>query len=320
MGRVTDADLLPEAVAELYASDPDEFIKRRGVLAAQARAAGQATVAKRIAGLRKPTRSAWIVNQLVRSDPDVGSQLAELGGQLRAAQNSLNGAAIRDLSLRRRQLIDALARQAFRISGQYSPPAAIRDEVTATLSAALADPQVADRVRAGALERAAHSEGFGTAGAQILTLVPSSSGGSRALAAAGRAAFPARAGGTATPARNGTVPGGASDSAAATRNGKNAATGLARRPAETTELAAARARAERERRLNAISEAEQEVAEADWAMDAAAKVEREQERAVQLLEERLADARHLLAEVRLEARAARTAQRHARQVFDRLLR
>lgn len=315
---MTDDDLLPEAVAELYASDPDEFIKRRGVLAAQARAAGQATVAKRIAGLRKPTRSAWIVNQLVRSDPDVSSQLAELGGQLRAAQRSLDGAAIRDLSLRRRHLIDALARQAFRVSGQYSPPAAIRDEVTATLSAALADPQVADRVRAGALERAAHSEGFGTAGAQILTLVPSSSGGSRA--AAGRAASPARTGGTATPARNGAAPGRARDSAAVTRNGKSAAPGLARRPAETTELAAARARAERERRRNAISEAEQDVAEADWAMDAAAKVEREQERAVQLLEERLADARHRLAEARLEAREARTAQRHARQVLDRLRR
>ena len=161
---MTEEDLLPEAVAELYASGPDEFIKRRGELAARARAVGQAAQAKQIAGLRKPTRSAWIINQLIRSDPSVGAQLADLGEQLRAAQSSLDGAAIRDLSLQRRQLIDALARQAFAVAGQPSPPAAIRDEVTATLGAALADPQVADRVRAGTLDRAAHAEGFGGEG------------------------------------------------------------------------------------------------------------------------------------------------------------
>src|SRR5450755_3406818 len=164
MGWVTDDDLLPAAVAELYASGPEEFIKRRGELASRARAAGQAALAKRIAGLRKPTRSAWIINQLIRSDPARSARLADLGEQLRAAQSSLDGPAIRDLSLQRRQLIDALARQAFAVAGQPSPPAAIRDEVTATLGAALADPQVADRVRAGTLERAAHSEGFGSEG------------------------------------------------------------------------------------------------------------------------------------------------------------
>ncbi len=158
---MTDDDLLPEAVAELYASGPDEFIKRRGELAARARGRAARPQAKQIAGLRKPTRSAWIINQLIRADPSVSAQLADLGEQLRAAQSSLDGAAIRDLSLQRRQLIDALARQAFTAAGQPSPPAAIREEVTATLGAALADPQVADRVRAGTLERAAHGDGFG---------------------------------------------------------------------------------------------------------------------------------------------------------------
>src|SRR5450755_861763 len=104
MGWVTDDDLLPAAVAELYASGPEEYIKRRGELASRARAAGDAALAKRIAGLRKPTRSAWVVNQLVRSAPAVTSQLATLGDELRAAQQSLDGAAIRELSLQRRQL------------------------------------------------------------------------------------------------------------------------------------------------------------------------------------------------------------------------
>ena len=69
MGRVTDEDLWPEAVAELYASGPDEFINRRDELAALARSAGRAAQAKQIAGLRKPTRSAWIINRLIHSDP-----------------------------------------------------------------------------------------------------------------------------------------------------------------------------------------------------------------------------------------------------------
>jgi uncharacterized protein YceH (UPF0502 family) len=37
MSHVTDGDLLSEAVAELYSSDPDEFVERRGALVARAR-------------------------------------------------------------------------------------------------------------------------------------------------------------------------------------------------------------------------------------------------------------------------------------------
>ena len=102
MGRVSSDDLVREAGGELYSGDPEEFIERRGVLAARARVAGDAVAAKRIAGLRKPTRSAWVLNQLVRSEPGVPGQLAELGEELRAAQRSLDGAAIRELSVRRR--------------------------------------------------------------------------------------------------------------------------------------------------------------------------------------------------------------------------
>ena len=327
---MTDEDLLPEAVAELYASGPDEFIKRRGELAARARSAGQAAQAKQIAGLRKPTRSAWIINQLIRADPSVSAQLADLGKQLRSAQSSLDGAALRDLSLQRRQLIDTLARQAFVAAGQPSPPATIRDEVTATLAAALADPQVADRVRARTLDRAVHAEGlgsegfggegFGTAEARVLTLVRPSSGGG--AAARGKAAGSARHGAPAAQDRNGAAPSrGPSRTrswAVAARGGQRATAAGNRHQATTTELAAARARAERERQRQAISEAEWELAEAGHALGAAEKTEQEHERAVQRLEVQLAEARHRLAEARLEARQAATAQRHARRALERL--
>jgi hypothetical protein len=164
---------LRDAVAELYSSDPDEFVERRGALVAQARSAGQTPVAKQIAGLRKPTRSAWIVNQLVRAVPGVTAELAGLGEELRAAQGSLDGEALRELSRRRRELVESLARQAFAVSGLQAPPAGLRDEVTATLGAALADPQVAGQL--GTLERAVYSEGFGSAGPE-LTLVKGTGG------------------------------------------------------------------------------------------------------------------------------------------------
>jgi hypothetical protein len=290
---VTGTDLFQEAAAELYATDPDKFIERRRTLVAQARAAGQAPAAKRIAGLRKPTRSAWVLNQLVRAVPEVPSELGRLGQELRAAQRSLDGAAIRELSLRRRQLIDTLTRQAFRVSGLHAPSAALRDEVTATLGAALADPEVAESLGAGTLERAARSEGFGT-GPPTLTLVTSSGrrpprtaparDAPRALAVAGAAA-PTR------PAAKAPGP-----------------------PAET-------AAAERERRRQAaLAAAEQAAADAARAAEAATAAEQKQERAVQVMEEQLADARRSLSDTRAQARRARARQRQARLALDRLRR
>jgi hypothetical protein len=298
---MTSGDLFREAVAELYSADPDNFIERRNVLAAEARAAGQAPAAKRIAGLRRPTRSAWVVNQLVRSEPGVTARLTELGDELRAAQRSLDGATIRELSLRRRKLVDALTRQAFTVAGQRSASAVLREEVSATLGAALADPQVAEQLGEGTLARAARADGFGPAGALVLTLV-TSSGGRRAPGEtkAPTAAPPAR------PPSNATAP----DRA---RRTPSPAPGTATRP-----LATARAKAERERRGQAVAAAEQAVAEADQAAATAAMEQREQERIVASLEEQLAGARRLLADARIRARQATARQRRARQSLDSL--
>jgi len=308
---VTDRDLLREAAAELYSSDPAEFVERRGVLAAQAREAGQASVARSITGLRKPTRAAWVINLLIRSDPDVTSQLTGLGDEFRAAQGSLDGAAIRELSARRRRLIAELTRQAFTVSGLLSPPAALRDEVTATLGAALADPQVAEQLAAGTLERSAHADGFGPAGASALTLVPPP--GERRAPAEERAeadsALEGR-GAAWTEERRRSDEG---------RRRLKAPRKQAGNTAQARAEAAARERAEREqRRQAALAEAEQAVAEADGAAATAATAELDLESTVQRLEEQLADARQGLTDARLAARRARSRQRQARQARDRL--
>jgi hypothetical protein len=153
-GDKAQPDLLADAVAELYQADPDDFTQRRTELAAQAREAGQAATAKQIAALRKPTRSAWVVNRLVRTDPEVTSRLAALSAELHAPAEP---ARIRELTAARGRLVDELTRQA--LEAVPAPPAALREEVTATFDAALADPDIAAKL--GTLVRAEHWAGFG---------------------------------------------------------------------------------------------------------------------------------------------------------------
>jgi len=147
-------DLLEDAKAELYEADPDGFTARRQELAESARQAGQAAAAKQITALRKPTRSAWVVNRLVRSDPEVRSRLDALAADLREAADL---ARIRELTAARSRLVDELTRDA--LASVPAPPAALREEVSATLDAAIADPEVAGRL--GSLVRAEQYAGFG---------------------------------------------------------------------------------------------------------------------------------------------------------------
>jgi hypothetical protein len=347
---VTGTDPLSEAVAELYAADPDAFTERRGILAAQARAAGDAAAGKRIAGLRKPTRSAWVINRLVRADPSVPSRLATLGDELRDAERSLDGARIRALSLARRQLIDDLVRQALALV-QRPAPAALREEVTATFAAALADPRVAGQLAAGTLLRVERRAGFGSDVAPVLTLVPppadspalpagetqAAPAGKRRAAPSERARAPAATKPAAPPAGTAKAAEARKTAAAQARKTAAAQAGVAAAAqaqeaaaaqaqeaaaAQAREAAAAQAReaaaaAERERR-RAIADAEQAAAGAAQAFEAAVNAEREQERAVRLLEGQLAEARQRLSSLRLQARRAESEQRKARRVADRL--
>ena len=234
-------ELVSSAEAELYAADPDQFTARRKELATAARKAGDAAAARAIGALAKPTRSAWIVNKLVRTDPSVPEQLADLGGRLRAGEAALDGASIRELSKARRELITTLVRQALAGAGLDSPSVALRDEVTETFSAALADPDVADQVAAGTLTRAAHWAGFGPG----IGLAPAPAAGSAA---------PSKAAGTATRSAAGTKPAKTHDAQA------------------ERQRASAERQAERERaHQQAVAEAERTALETAQAADATVK-------------------------------------------------
>jgi hypothetical protein len=151
-------DRVDDAADELYAADPGEFMTLRKSLAEAARTDGDAQAAKRIGGLRKPTASAAIVNNLAHTDVPAMTRLRELGRRLRAAQAELDAASLRELTGERRKAVDDLTRRAVR-AAPGSPSSSVQDEVRATLEAAIADPEVAGRL--GRLERAERWSGFG---------------------------------------------------------------------------------------------------------------------------------------------------------------
>lgn len=154
---------LDEAADKLYAGALDEFLAARTALAKQAKEGGDKALAKQITGLRKPTRSAWLVNLVARAEPDRVSELVALGAALQEAQQAMDGDTLRQLSRERRTLIDTLARRAGELgreSGHPAPDGAIQ-EVSQSLQAALGDPAVAEQVRAGRLASAVAYGGFG---------------------------------------------------------------------------------------------------------------------------------------------------------------
>ncbi len=127
-------------------------------LAKKAKGSGDAAAAKRITGSRKPTTAAWVVNTLVL-DGTARAKLTELGSRLREAHGAMDGEAIRRLTTEQRRLVEELANTGLRAAELTEPSAALRDDVTATLQAAIADPDVATRL--GRLVKAEQWSGFG---------------------------------------------------------------------------------------------------------------------------------------------------------------
>jgi hypothetical protein len=161
---------IDEVTDELYGLDPAEFVDTRKARATQAREAGDRELATAIGKLRKPTLVAWVVNNFAREEPHQVEDLLELGEALRDAQRHLSGDDLRALTTQRHRVIRAMARRAGDLAAarghQVSETAA--REVGQSLHAALADPEVADMVRAGRLVTAVSYSGMGPAGLTVV--------------------------------------------------------------------------------------------------------------------------------------------------------
>jgi hypothetical protein len=153
---------MADELDELYEVKQEEFTALRTKLAAAAKQRGDTETAKQISAARKPTTAAWVVNRLALRDRDIRTRLTGLGERLKDAHSAMDGDRIRALSTEQRRLVDDVARVAFEEAELADPSSALRDDVTGTLQAAIADPDVASRL--GRLTKAEQWSGFGEFG------------------------------------------------------------------------------------------------------------------------------------------------------------
>ena len=280
---------LEDTAAQLYALAPEDFVAGRTALVKRARAAKDKPLADAIAALRKPTRTAWVVNLLARDDPDAVGALLDLGDRLRTAQEQRDGAALRSLSAQRRTAIDALVRRGTELGrqGGHAPTESTLNEVAQTLQAALGDKGVAEQVRGAWLAGAAVYGGFGGLGGSSDTAAASGPGGGdlAALLAASMPAGPQEKGGP------------SAEEEAAER--------------ERQAAAARRAQLEQAR-----DEARTALAEASAAADRATEEADRRAEEVERLKDELARAEEAEREAGTAARAAREEVRRRRSAAD----
>ncbi|MCZ4562380.1 hypothetical protein O4160_16175 [Rhodococcus sp. IEGM 1401] len=160
-------------VDDLYSLPPADFVSHRAAYVTRFKKAGDKSGATRIAALRKPTVVAWLVNTLARRDESALAELFDLGEQLERAQQRGDGPRLRELSTARSTSIRALTDRAVSLGRHLG--ATVGDnaarEVSNTLSAAMADAEIRDRVRTGRTVVAETYSGFGPA---LLSIVPDS--------------------------------------------------------------------------------------------------------------------------------------------------
>ncbi|MBY4384454.1 hypothetical protein HQO24_21900 [Rhodococcus fascians] len=158
-------------IDELYSLAPADFVSHRSAYVTRFKKAGDKSGATRIGGLRKPTVVAWLVNTLARQDESAVAELFDLGAELERAQQRGDGHRLRELSTARSASIRALTDRAVALGRERGVTVGdnAAREVSNTLNAAMADPEIRDRVRAGRTVVAETYSGFGPA---LLSLVP----------------------------------------------------------------------------------------------------------------------------------------------------
>ena len=293
---------LTSVTDELYALAPAEFTARRSALAAQARTEGDRALAAAITALRRPTAAAWLVNRLARHRPELLAELAELAERLRTAHRDLAGDQLRELSARRQSLVRSLADAAGELAGS-APSAAVLEQFTQTLEAAMADPDAEAAVRSGQLTTALFYSGFGGVDLTDAVATPARPRHLRSV--------PDTAGRTDRGAKSHRAVEAEKSATAAVRD-----TAPAEAPAESRQAAADRARqAARQRDLDRAEAAAARAGELAQAAlrerDATERARVAAAAAVRALEHQLIDARSALKQAEAAAGSADRAQRRA---------
>jgi hypothetical protein len=155
--------------ADLYGLPLEEFTKARDELAKELRRAGRKEAADEVKALRKPSVSAWTVNQLARRRPQDLRGLVKAGEELRKAQRAAVGGrgpeALREASRSHRDRLDELTTAA---RHELGAEGATLQRVAQTLRAASVDKEASKALLAGTLVGDVEQSGFGP----VLSAVP----------------------------------------------------------------------------------------------------------------------------------------------------
>lgn len=155
------ADPLLEIADDLYALPLADFTPARDALVKEHKADKQ--LAAGIKGLRKSSLAAWVVNLLVRRDPEQVDQVLAVGEALRDAQENLDATQLREFTKQRRRLTASVTTAARRMAREegVKTTEAVADQVEATLTAAMLEPDAAKAVRSGLLVTSLAATGLG---------------------------------------------------------------------------------------------------------------------------------------------------------------
>ena len=153
-------EALADIADRLYAGALEDFIAARAAAAKEA-AGRDKDLAAAVRGLPKPSVAAWALNMLARHRPDVPARLGDLGARMRAAQDSLDAPAMRELGRERRTMLADAVDTARSVALEQGRPIsdAMAADVEETLRALTADTGAANAVASGRLLKVLSSDG-----------------------------------------------------------------------------------------------------------------------------------------------------------------
>ena len=152
-GEAPPNSALHAALDELYGAPFERFIPLRKELVARLRAAGDLEGARQIGVANKPTRSAWALNQLARTRPEVVGAIVDSRDAAVAAQKSGDAEEIRESARQHRDAIAQALKEARSIleSDGASLSAAQARRMGETMQALVSDVEERQKLRAGRL-------------------------------------------------------------------------------------------------------------------------------------------------------------------------
>jgi hypothetical protein len=154
---------------DLYHRPLEEFIARRTELARELRSAGDREGAAAVAALRKPSLSAWVINQLAGRPRGIVIELLASASDVLEAQRMSGASAgevLRDALARFRAALDEVGREAGAVleeSGHPVSDTVVRRAQTSAQAGAVGDAAMREALFLGTLDRDVDPPGFAAA-------------------------------------------------------------------------------------------------------------------------------------------------------------